>query len=281
MSLARPLARAAARTIARSVTAGTGGLVYASMAEAEVNSDVWSDGDIVTVNTVQFRYLSTLDTDGHSGLIHRYPTGTPGDLDVGSVVLHASEPTNTDPDAYSPAWTDVSTGVKATDYDFATENSLGLYSSITATGSAFMNGPVAVTSSDTSVFMIVDSAQAVSGGSDGGAILLHAYSDGVNDWQTMLRVKTTSSATNWVIQTASTTYEDTGIAFGTTTRLWIYLVGGATSAVWIDDGTAPELTDTDPRNPTTNSVGRMLSHSGSAGNKLRVGYHLHGRAVAA
>lgn len=277
----RPLVSTLANPAARGIGGVGPGTIYefATIAAAEASGETWEDGDTITItglSDLELLYLSDLDTAGHSGLIHKDPFNAAGTLSA--VALHGSEAANVDPGSWT-GWTDASTGVDDTDYAVDTNGGLARFRNLTTSG-RFDYQFGTLVSGDTSRFLIIDSLSASSDEAVTSAVefRFQSYDDGTNEWRLNLKIEKDESATNWVISSQAGPAQDTGIAFATANRLWVYIRSSdGTAAVWADTSATPSLKFSDMVNADVNTS-RVQIRAGTLGDSttLSLGYHLSG-----
>lgn len=246
---------------------------YASIAAAESSGDAWSDGDTITItglSDLQMVFLSALNVDGHSGLIHKYPFSDAVEAAAASVVT--SEPANTDPVASWTSWNDNSVGTITTDYDLDINSSRGRLRNITGSGRFDVEHATPPASGKTRRFMVIDDVNASTAGSGGRcALSLPVYYNGSVVKVCNLQIVTTTSATNWIYYTGGGTPNDSGFPFATRTRFWLYADSGSNKiAIWTDASSAP-ITGT-ILTAGANKSFRFLSGSLGGSDTLEIGY---------
>lgn len=255
---------------------------YASLSAAEASGDNWVDGDeIILDSNLRFIYKSVLAVVGHSGLIHKEPYGS-GNGTLNSVTLNGSEIANSDPDAWTSGWTDVSTGVKTTDYDFDTSASLSRIRALTSSGIGRIKTSQSVTSVDLECFRIIHDISGTATSSTSGYLLtaqLQAYKDGVDrNWIT-LEGTTDSESTNWrVNHTNFSTFATTSQSRTSASRVWMYVKNGQW-AVWFNEDTSPAASGTVPREAADSGAEELIANQASNGAAAGVSNLLLGSDV--
>lgn len=250
MTLARDLARNLSRDIQRGIASGLGeSFTYDSLAAAESSGDVWSSGDIITANGVEFVYQSSLTSDGYSGLIHRYPYGTGlGTLSSVDSVEH-SEAEGADPDTWT-GFTNASAGTKGVDYDFDVNSGRARFRDLTITGRASLNSTNTVGTGDTETFLIIDrltETNTYASTARCSVITIIGYSATLGEKiLTRLDARGTGVTGNWYVNhTDTSTWTDTGQSKTSEARFFLYMKHGRW-AVWVDGGSSPAATGTVP-----------------------------------
>jgi hypothetical protein len=251
------------------------GWSYATIAAAESSGDTWAEGAIITItglSDLKLIYYSALEVDGHSGLIHAFPFGDAVTHSAAAVMFDEAE--GVDPDSWS-GFTDMGTGTKPTDYDYDVDGGLARLRNITGSG-AFRVDATAPTSGQVFTFTVIDSLSVSTGYSAGIAadIFPRAYLDGVSTYQCNINVNKNIDATNWLLSPGGV---DTGIPFGTASRVWIYL-DDTNAAVWSDTDSSPTVISSG----TGGNVGLLL-RAAVAGNStaMKCGYFVNASLTAA
>ena len=217
------------------------GWVYASLAAAEASGDPWGDGDTIRINGgATFLYYTALETNGHSGLIHKFPYDDTDE--ISAVALRKSEGPGVDPDSWGGSSWDYSLAIttKGVDYDFDTASSRSRLRKLTNTGrSMIINTDVA--DNDTEMFCIMRDLKCVTTIVSGSALWSYCmvYVDASNYDQAFI-VAAPGSSANFGLAANSTQYGS--ISYGTETQCWLYVTDNK-CALWFD-GAASPLTDT-------------------------------------
>lgn len=256
----------------------TGPWSYATIAAAESSGDAWVNDDLITITgltNLEMKYFSALAAGEHSGLVHRYPFSDANEFTL--PVINKDEIAE-DPDNWT-GFTDTGSGVKGTDYDYTFVSPYSRLETITGNQARLddSNTPVAA---DTHVFKIIDvllvSPQHPL--STCANVFIASYEDGVTEWYTNIRVTKSDNATNWIFDNGSA--NDSGIAFGTNTRVWQYQKAGK-SVIWSDTDATPSFSTTTLVSGALGTHHILWARDNAAGNRIDLGYHLYGRFTEA
>jgi hypothetical protein len=254
---------------------------YDTLALAESSVDPWVDGDQVTITGgAVFLYMADVAADGYSGLIHKDPFNETGTLT--GVVLNASEPPS-DPDLW--AYTDQAGGTQGVDYEFDTSGTDGRirrYSTAVLLAPNYKND-ASVGTSDKEVFAILDDAQVTAFTGTGLGIRWYFYSSdgpGTNIQAPYIEVHS-DLATNWRVFSGGS-LNDTGIAYGTKQRLWVYCKYGKI-VIWVDANSTPDWSDVglDAFAGTSAPVSQFFSYGSFFTSDFVVGKQVFGRVTVA
>jgi hypothetical protein len=225
---------------------------YVSTNAAEASGDPWAEGDIITITGGPvFIYNTNLAApDDISGLIHREPYGAGNGVFTG-LTVHGSELADSDPDAWTSGWLDISTGVQGVDYELDTASNLSRFRDLTPAGMTKLITNKKIDSGDTESFRIIDDISGVTTASTAFTFLLalqlQVYKDGVNrNWIT-LEGSDDGTSINWrVNHTTFLTFADTLKSRTSASRVYMYVKSGQW-AVWFDDDAAPAASGIVPR----------------------------------
>lgn len=220
---------------------GGGPWTYASLSAAESSGDGWSNGDQINITGgATFLYYSALDTNGHSGLIHKNPYN---DANViSTVTLRDAEGSGTDPDSWTGTGWDTSLSIttSGTDFEFDTTGGRSRIRKLTAGGRAMVINTDYETA-DTEFFVCLRNAKIVTTAATEGerAFWMYAYAniDGTDRAYAWITVEPYDSS-YWGV-----TYDNANIdwstkSYGTETDLWLYVKDGS-AYFWLDDDSAP------------------------------------------
>jgi hypothetical protein len=248
--------------------------IYVDMIAAEASGDAWQNDDTVFIRegTQRMKYLTAMDINGHSGLIHVDPHML--DEDFTAISVEDSQAEGTDPQTWG--WTLSSAGTEGVDWDADVNSGRARLTAYTNSGAVSLVAPYTLQVGDTSVFAILD-----------------RYS-GVNNNGTIGQSFTLQSKGAWNIYTSSSSssipptpptdthglrtdvgYANTLQDEQTEKRVWFYQNDDYTS-LWDDTGLVLKI-------PATQSV--LLTEiaryiGGTAGENgpqdCHVGYHVIG-----
>jgi hypothetical protein len=251
---------------------------YATIAAAESSGDPWVDGEeiiITGLGDLVMIYYTALEVDGHSGLIHAFPFGDATTHSAASVMF--SEAEGVDPDSWSGFSDTAPAGTKPTDYDYDVDGGLARMRNITSSG-RFRIEATAPTSAQTFTFAVIDQLSASTELASGiaNSMFVTAYDDGTNKHYVNFRVAKDLNATTYTIGTDV----DTGIAFGSANRIWIY-VDDTTVAMWSDTSASPVTTT--PSNSSGPNGLRFVDGNASGGENttIKCGYFVNASLTAA
>jgi hypothetical protein len=240
---------------------------YASLAAAESSGDPWQDGDDVQITGgALFLYKSALVVDGYSGLIHKYPYGV-GLGTSDSAIVRTSTAKGSDPDTWG--WTDFSSGVKGSQYDFDVISSRSRAIAYNGAGRANLRD-TQLQAGDSEGFVIIPALSATGTNNESvgiGLVRTFAYAStdaGANRAFIGLEWYWTTSNTNWSVFHGGL-YTATTKSFSTERRAWMYVKDGR-YAVWFDDDATPELSGTNPRTATFLNYNAQIDADGGVGS---------------
>lgn len=249
---------------------------YASTSEAESSGDSWAEGAIITITGGPvFKYVSALDNSangGHSGLIHKNPFNDSDE--VGTVTAHTNGLTDGGEDPDTWGWTNASSGVKSTDYDLISSSGRSRLQDLTEAGRALVrNDYASVDSGDARTVGIYDGLELVSGSSTGewlANIVVPVYVATGTPTAYAFLLAHDSFPTNWrFMEDWFATFTDTGKAYGTASRVYIYADGAnQQSAIWFDDDSTPAVNGGLPTNgstPTAHKGQVTAGHNAASG----------------
>lgn len=256
---------------------------YASIEIAEASGDPWAEADeILITGGATFKYRSDLVVNNYSGLVHKEPFGS-GNGEMGTATPIVSADEGDDPDTWS-GWTDISTGLKGSDYDFVIEGGLGTLSKITTAGRAGLENDHDVGVGDEETFACFEKLRCTnSSGSGTGnkhAVGLRSYF-GVGDYRFISLVgKLNTTSLNWFINhTDGTTFAESTMDRTTAggLRVWLYTKADKW-ALWNSDDATPNLSGDTPRtHATLTQLNRLFAgESGATG----IAKNFHGRFVS-
>ena len=247
---------------------------YLSLPIAEASGDTWLEGDTIGINAggAIFVYRASLVSVGHSGLIHKDPFGESGTVATATIRSSAGL---TDPDTWG--YTDTSTGTKGVDYELDTNGGKPRMRHLTGTGKIYLTSNYTTTSADTITFAIVDAIRVtyVPGQAIFAIYLRSHRATNYND--SVLYVYNTQSSVNWsVLDTVSPNWRNTGIKFGTPTRLWIYLKAGK-ATIYAGSSLVPYSTvNVEVTGAIGQKIGFFYGGTGGQSTNVEMGYHMFG-----
>ena len=267
----------------RYATGGGGSWEYASLAIAEASGDAWQDGDDIQITSgALFLYYSALDTNGHSGLIHKDPYDDSSV--VSAVALRVGEGPGVDPDSWSgPGW-DYSLAIttKGVDYDFDASGSRSRIRKLTGGGRAMIVN-TSLNTADTEYFIILRDCSCIELISSGSQAWAYAYAhkDSSNRNEAHLVADDAISTSNWYLNANSNTA--TSKAKGTEAHIWLYVTDGK-CALWFDADATAEVKDTSQADAAARSrctnIGAGLNTSAGTSD-MKFSTVLHGGLTSA
>jgi hypothetical protein len=247
---------------------------YANMAAFEASGDTWEDGEQVVINGIPFTYYSSLATGDHNGLMHAFPFA----LDSGTQIdngftIEREIADGVDPDSWG--WTDDSVGTKGVDYELDTDGGKARLRNITGSGQFILKSPDSTSTSDISMY-VYDALEASTSGAGLDEINLYHrfYASPTTSDRSVISVHKSVYPTNWSILDGAAANVDTGIAFATPTRIWLYHDKATNrTALWTDNALVEEH-DADDLGAAPEGYKDVLRSTIGNSNLLKLGYQL-------
>lgn len=261
---------------------------YATLVAAEASGDPWLDGNQVTITGgAVYLFIANTAVSGYSGLVHREPYGS-GSGTLSAATVHGSEIADIDPDSWT-GWTDSSTGVKSTDYEFDTDSNLSRMRDLTTAGIAKLITDKKVASGDTEGFYIIDDISGTTTISAVASFLLTAqlqvYKDGVDRNWINLEGTRDATSTNWRCNhTNGSTFATSSQSRTAASRAFLYVKNGRW-AVWFNADSTPAMSGTVPREATDSGTEEFIAHQAGSTNSgvatLLLGTQVFGKMTTA
>ncbi len=264
---------------------------YTTMVLAEASGDAWVDGDTIQIvsgdqqTAVLFLYQTKLLINDHNGLVHKYKFGTADDnpdkvaQSVRSVVsVLDTQPAGVDPDDWG--WTDLGTGTQGTDYRHDLDAGKSRLINLTGSGAVDLKGARIITRDENTTMLVIDALEASTTLASGSAVEIWNIAgeqDNVVDnvRRGALRIDKSVSATNWLVVDQAGVGRDTGIPFGTPTRIWIYVDAVIRrTAIWTDTSTKPEDQVREPEQVSSATEAIRIKHTTGNDSTTKLGYFL-------